>query len=178
MEILTTARHFDLDEKTKVYLEKKLVKLERFFDRIMSAHVILTVEGYRHTAEILVKAPREELTCKAESENLFAAIDQAADRLERQIKKAKDKRRSKRRSREDSFENLASAVEDVEERGKDARVIVSDEHAPTLLSIDDAIEQLELTKKEFLVFIDTESQELKVVYRRNDGNYGLIETGR
>ena len=160
----------------KEYLDKKLGKLERFLDRGMNAHVVLTVERYRHIAEIVLKTQREDLTCRGESENMYAAIDQAADRLERQIKKAKEKRRSKRRPRDETFNGATeeSSAASVAESG--GRIVRADEHAPTLLSVEEAIERLELLKKDFLAFIDADSQEMKVVYKRNDGNYGLIES--
>jgi len=176
MEIYTTARHFEMDARVREYLEKKLGKLERFFDHIMSVHVVLAVERYRNRVEIVLKAKREELTCKGEAESMYAAIDQAIDRLERQIKKAKEKRKSKRRPREEGTESFAGSSEPEESGSTMGRILKAQEHTPSVLSPEEAARELELRKKEFLVFIDAESDQVKVIYRRKDGNYGLIES--
>jgi len=92
MVITTTARHMDVDEATKQFIEKRLAKLERFTQDIREAHLILILEKYRYTAEILLRLNRHEFLAREETGDVLGSIDLAVDNLEGQLRKWKEKR--------------------------------------------------------------------------------------
>ena len=92
MRISTTVRHCELDPEDRLYMEQRLEKLSRFARDIREAHLILTAENYRHTAELTLKLNRHEIVSREEANLARTAISTAADHLERQLRKLKDRR--------------------------------------------------------------------------------------
>ncbi|HHJ14933.1 MAG TPA: ribosome-associated translation inhibitor RaiA [Gammaproteobacteria bacterium] len=91
MHIDVTGHHVDITEPMRAYVDEKLQKLERHFDHVTDVHVILSVEKLRHTAEATVSLSGGKLFADATEENMYAAIDGLADKLDRQIRKHKEK---------------------------------------------------------------------------------------
>lgn len=91
MQISVSGHHIEVTIPLKQYVETKLEKLERHFDRITNIHVILSVEKLRQKAEATIHTPEGEVYADAESEDLYAAIDMMADKLDRQLIKKKEK---------------------------------------------------------------------------------------
>jgi len=101
MKINTTARHCELDPEDKLFVHQRLERLLRYFRNprdLMEAHVVVGVEKYRHSAEITLKLRRGEVVCREEANGSRAAIEQAAERLEQQIRRIKEKRVSRKRN--------------------------------------------------------------------------------
>jgi len=96
MNITVTARHFDLTPELKEYVEREINGLTRYFDKIISADVILDVEKYRQTAEVKIKVYRDVLTGTADSDDMYASIEMVIDKVKRQLKKYKGKLKEKR----------------------------------------------------------------------------------
>ncbi len=97
MHISTTARHCELDPGVRLFAEQRLGKLGRFARDIREAHLVLTTEKYRHTAEITLKLRHLDMVSRRESTDARAAIDRAAERLEQQLRRLKDKRVNRKR---------------------------------------------------------------------------------
>ena len=97
MQILTTARHCELDPEIRLHAQQRLEKLGKFARDIREAHLIVTLERYRHSAEITVKLNHHELVSREESTEPRIAIDLAADRLEQQLRRFKEKRVGRKR---------------------------------------------------------------------------------
>ncbi len=91
MQINITGHHVDITPALRTYVEEKLVRLERHFDNITNAHVILEIEKDRQKAEATIHVSRGQVYADSEDENMYAAIDSLADKLDRQIKKHKEK---------------------------------------------------------------------------------------
>ena len=91
MLVKTTARHFDLTPELKVHVEEKLSRLNKYGYPLLEAHVILSVEKYRHIAEITVHGDGLDVAGKDESADMYTAIDQVVEKLESQVKRHKDK---------------------------------------------------------------------------------------
>ena len=91
MQISVSGHHIDVTNPLKQYVEAKLDRLERHFDKITNVHVILSVEKQRQKAESTIRTPEGEIFADAESEDLYAAIDMLADKLDRQLIKKKEK---------------------------------------------------------------------------------------
>src|SRR5215831_3950198 len=97
MQILTTTRHCELDQEVRLHAQRRLEKLGKFARDIHEAHLIVTAERYRHSAEITLRLNHHELVSREESTEPKVAIDLAADRLERQLRRFKEKRVSRKR---------------------------------------------------------------------------------
>jgi putative sigma-54 modulation protein len=92
MQISTTARHCELDAQVRGFALQRLAKLERFARDIQEAHLVVTAEKFRYTAEVTLRLKHHELVSREESDTSKLAIDQAAHRLEQQLRRLKDKR--------------------------------------------------------------------------------------
>jgi len=97
MQISTTARHCELDAKVRTFALQRLAKLERFARDIQEAHLIVTAEKFRHTAEITLRLKRHELAAHEQADTDQAAIELAAQRLEQQLRRVKDRRTEHKR---------------------------------------------------------------------------------
>ena len=98
MQISTTARHCEFDPEDRLFAQQRLEKFSRFARDILEAHLILTAEGYRHSAEITLKLKRHEMVSREVSTVPRAAIDRAALRLEKQLRRLKERRVSRKRN--------------------------------------------------------------------------------
>ncbi len=98
MQIHTTARHCELDPEVRIFAQQRLEKLERFARDIMEAHLIVTAEGYRHSAEITLRLKGTEIVSREQSTEARAAIDLATDHIEEQLRRLKERRVSRKRS--------------------------------------------------------------------------------
>ena len=190
MNIHITGRHMDVTEAQKRLIESKLSKLGRLIDGITDIHVTLSVEKYRQRAELKVHSRGNTyLTATEESEDLYASIQQVIEKVQAQARKHSDKRiRKKRRAarREDGgiFNVLAPSgapsVGDGEERAEDnsgPRVVETQSFVIKPLSVEEAVVEIEAGGAEFLVFRNALNERVNVIYRRRDGNYGLIDPG-
>jgi ribosome hibernation promoting factor len=97
MQIHTTTRHCELDQEVKLHARQRLEKLEKFARDIREAHLTVTAESYRHSAEIMVRLNHHELVSREESTEPRIAIDLAVDRIEQQLRKFKEKRVDRKR---------------------------------------------------------------------------------
>ncbi len=182
MQVNITFRHLEPTEALKAHVRDRVEHVQRYVDRASEAHAVLHVENVNHHAEITVKAGRFLLRGTARSEDMYASIDAAADRIERQLKKHKDKLHSAHKSngvphnlspaevRHEVFDLLGGAAE------KPARrVVKSTQFQAKPMSIDEAILQLDLLDASFYVFQNAADRAINVVFKRDDGNYGLVE---
>jgi putative sigma-54 modulation protein len=187
MELQIRSRNGKVTERQRRYIEEKLHKLERYMDDIGDVLVELATvqqrgEGEVHITQVTLQTPQGTiLRAEERDRDLFASIDAVHDRLQRQITRYKDRhyRRGKIRRRDEG----AVAVADVAVAGDVEQIDTSD--APQIVKTktfaykpmisDEAIEQMELLGHNFFVFTNAETNQVNVVYRRNDGQYGLIE---
>jgi putative sigma-54 modulation protein len=178
MQITVTFRHVEPTPALRAYAEAKLQRVKKYLRRPIDAHVILGVSKERHLAEITLKADHVTMFAEEETHDLYSAIDLAIDKLEHQAQKLNAKRKHHKGAgaRATAPEVTASVLAaDRPEPGVDRRVIHSQLVSAKPLSVEEAVEQLNASRDEFLVFTNASSQTLAVLYRRKDGNYGLIE---
>lgn len=183
MQLNVTFRHLDPSEALKAHVRGKLEHVERYLDRPTEAYAVLHVENLQHHAEITVKAGRFLLRGTAKSPDMYASIDAAADRIERQLKKHKEKLHGAHKANATPHHNGQEAVEihhevldvlDHPDRPS-RRLVKSTRFEAKPMSLDEAILQLDLLDSHFFVFQNEKDGGLNVVYRRDDGNVGLIE---
>lgn len=174
MQTSVTFKNIDSSDNLSQYVSHKLDRFDRFLDNPAEASVVLSVEKFRHIAEINIVGDRLNIYGKEETVDMYSAIDMVLDKMEKQIKKNKDKTRERRtgskgRMKPSIDEN--SLYVEPEERGQ---VIVEHiDYKP--MDVEEAIMQMDLLENHFLVFTNARSERVNVLYRRNDGDYGLIQ---
>ena len=182
MKVAFTGRNLVVTPALREFALERLEKLERVLDGITEAHVILVREKYRHIAEVVVKGKRLLLSGTQETEDMYASIGKAIEKIEHQARKRRDKRilaKRRRPARQGVGGDGRGRAETVEEEVvaslSDGRVLVRDEDYPRKpMTAEEAALLLEDRSRGFLVFRDTGSRRVGVVYRRDDGNLGLI----
>jgi putative sigma-54 modulation protein len=177
MQITITGRNLEITDALRRYAEEKVARLQRFVDQIGSVHVSLLIEKYRQIAEITLRI--RDLTIRGEesSDDLYCAIDLVVDKIERQIVRHKEKiaehvGRGPGRSR-GREEMLRGEDEPVPEDGP--RIVRTKRFAMKPLSLDEAALHMNLLGHNFFVFRNARTLEVNVLYRRLDGDFGLIE---
>ena len=171
MNILVNGRHLEVTPALKSYAEEKIKKFEKYSSDITEATVTLSVEKYRHKAEVLLKANGMLIQAECVTGEIYSAIDEVSEKLDRQIKKYKEKLVSHRKG---SSRN-AEAAPEPPSLHEGARIIKNKRFELKPMSSDEASMQMELLDKSFYVFINDISGDINVIYRRQDGNFGLIE---
>lgn len=188
MELTVKSRNGKITERQRHHIEEKLSKLARYMDGITSATVEVHTEQQRNAGEVnrvqvtLIGGRGVILRAEEQAADLYMAIDEVQEVLERQIKRYKEKfwRRDRSRRQRPAFAEpepvvaVADAPPAEEEVPAGREVIRTKQFTLRPMFTDDAIEQMELLGHNFFVFQDAETQRLSVLYRRRDGNYGLI----
>ncbi|HWP46963.1 MAG TPA: ribosome-associated translation inhibitor RaiA [Candidatus Limnocylindrales bacterium] len=181
MQINITGRHLEITNALREYVTTKIEKLGKYL-HIVEAHIILSVEKYRHMAEVTLQAKRTKIHGQEETGDMYQAIDSVIDKIEKQIKKRKGKitsRKSKKLPKNlgKVAQSISESVQFESEEGAtfSPRVIRTEKFAVKPMSLEEATLQMGLSQDGFLVFLNHETNQINVLYRRNDGNYGLIE---
>jgi len=176
MHIQITAKNIDLTDAIRSYVNKKIGKVKKYFDQVIEVHVVLEVQKNLHTAEVLVNAKGVFLKGLEKSEDLYASIDLAVDKIERQLIKYKEKIQSKKLMNKDFEEPFRLNVIETGSLDTDTPVTVISKQIPVKpMDVEEAVMQMDLLNKNFFVFRNADSSEVNVVYKRDDGNIGLIE---
>lgn len=175
MKFQFTEKKVSLPANVHAYAEKKVMKLERFFRDDAEAIVAFSVEKDRNKVEITVHAANTYFRASEATSDMFASIDAAVSTIERQIRK--NKTRLARRLRQDAFVRSAEVTSFVPEDEEHSFEIVRFKEFPMKpMTREEAILQMNLLEHNFFAFKDEENgQAFAVVYKRNDGGYGLIE---
>ena len=174
MQTSVTFKNLDSSDTLRSYVQEKLDRFDRLLDNPAEANVVLSVEKFRHMAEINIVGDRLTINGKEETIDMYSAIDMVLDKLEKQIKKSKDKireRRSGAKARNKSM--LAEEINLPEEELERQIKIKNIEYKP--MHVEEAALQMDLLDDNFLVFTNARSDQVNVLYRRKDGHYGLIQ---
>lgn len=189
MQLNITFRHVEPIESLKEYVREKVERADKYLDRAGEAHVVLTHERHLNNADITIQSGSWVLRGREKSEDMYASIDLAMDKIERQLRRYKDRLKNHHgRERVHHRHELLQQVKvryDVvqvptpEEPAAPAelasRVIRTNEFLAQPMRVEEAVMQMDLMNNDFLVFMNADSNEVNVVYRRKDGHYGLIE---
>jgi len=174
MQLIIKGKNIEISEYLRHYVEKKIGKLDRYLPTISEARVELSVESAKSAADrqvvqVTLKSRGTILRAEERSDDIFASIDAVLDKLYRQIIRYKEKlyRRGKGRGQ-------MPPIEEYEEEPP-RRIVRRKRFQMSPMSEEEAIEQMELLGHDFFVFYNADSGEINVLYRRRDGNYGIIE---
>lgn len=177
MQITTTFRHIDQSDALKSYVEEKLDRVKKYIDEPIVAQAYLTVEKIRHIAEITLTAKGITIKASEATNDMYASIDAVVDKIERQLRRYKERLKGHKPATDGRLREGRKTIvqaESVDEQQQPV-VIRSEPISIKPMSVDEAVMQMNLMHKEFLVFTDSASDNINVLYRRKDGNYGLIE---
>lgn len=190
--VKVTGRHLHITPAINDYVTKKIESLHLDYPKIIEAHVILEVEKYRHLAEVILVCSNH-ITIEAceETNDMYAAIDAAVDKICRQMRKYKTRLMKRHRPRKDIVKHLEEHVLDPEPVALNGRsgkrshdddeaehhhpVVRSERYPVKPMFVDEAVLQLEMSTRQFLVFLNARSTRMNVLYRRKSGEFGLIE---
>lgn len=175
MQTSVTFKNIDPSDHLKSYVTGKLDRLDKLLDNPAEAQVVLSVEKIRHIAEIRLTGDRLNIVCREKSNDMYSSIDLALDKLEKQLKKQKAKIKKHRHGgRGEERTRTGAAMTAAEEEGPAPKVIVQNiEYKP--MDVEEATMQMELVSDSFLVFRNARTNQINVLYRRNDGDLGLIQ---
>jgi putative sigma-54 modulation protein len=178
MQIIFSGKHVEVTPALKEYAEGKLNKLNRFFDHLQEIHIVESVLRNQHIVEVTLKADGTIIRAEERSPDMYTSIDLVLDKLERQLKRYKGRYLTRTR---ESLEGLKPA----ELTLSSAEELPAEELAPNIMRTkrfaikpmdpEEAALEMELIGHDFYVFRNAESSEVNVIYRRRDGNYGLID---
>ncbi len=171
MNIIVTGRHLEVTPALKSYTEKKIKRFDRYLANISEAIVTISVEKYRHKVEVLLKVNGVLIQAEGITGEVYSSIDEVAEKLERQIKKYKEKLVSHRKSEG----KAVAAGTEATIAAEVGRIIKNKRFELKPMSPDEAVMQMDLLDKNFFVFTNDNSGDINVIYRRRDGNFGLIE---
>jgi putative sigma-54 modulation protein len=177
MDIIVTFRHIEPMESLKAYAEEKASKIEKYFDFPVEIHIVLAAEKFRRMADVTLNVNGTVIKAVEETEDVYSAIDQVMDKIEKQVKRYRDKTTRKRRP--ESLKNESSIqLEETEEvvgSGIEEPRIETEKLFAKPMDPEEAAMQIAITQQDFLVFRNSHTSDINVIYKRKDGNLGLIE---
>lgn len=173
MRVDITGRHVDITPALRQLIDRRLSKLDRLLaERVVSATIILTREKYRHLTELVVHARGDHMlrgTGQGNDWNL--SVRQAAEKVAQQAQKLKSKWTERKRK----SNGARTVTTPAPERAPSPRVVRASRYPVKPMSVEDAALQVETGSEAFLVFRNADTDAVSIVYRRKDGNLGLIE---
>lgn len=177
MNVAFTFKNFDASEHLKEYANSRFSKLVKYVSNPDNTdmQVNLSVDKFRHVAEVVFTSDHLHVSAYEVSEDMYSTVDMVLDKLEAQLRRANEKMRSHRRK--ESAPARMDILSYGEEDYREPVIVESDSFVPKPMSIDEAAEQLQTLDHEFLVFRNADSEAINVIYRRNNGDFGLIDPG-
>lgn len=175
MKIILSGKNLEITDSLRSQVDKKVSKLGRYFGEDVEAQVTMSVEGYRHIIEVTIPFDGVVIRGEEATGDMYASIDMVLDKLERQIRKHRT--RLERKIKTGAFKNDTPLFSpDIPFEDEDEpRIVRTKRFAVKPMNVEEAALQMELLGHSFFVFTNASSEEVNVLYKRKDGNYGLIE---
>ena len=177
MKISVTFRNTEGDNWHKEYIDQKLKKLEKYLDTPVEARIVLSVEKFRNVAEVNLMTNGQILNAKEEAKEMSLAIDNAIEKIERQLKKRKERTRGHKSNaaRSEGTAPREFYPDDIDE-AQEARIVEMRKVVLKPMSLEDAIMEIDASRNRFVVYRDSSTEKVSIIYVRDDGKYALIET--
>ncbi|MCD6289488.1 MAG: ribosome-associated translation inhibitor RaiA [Anaerolineae bacterium] len=177
MQLIIQGKNIEITDWLREYVEKKVGRLDRYLPDIQEVRVELSSQKTksaqdRQVAQVTVKANRAILRAEEKSHDIFASIDTVVDKMYRQIDRYKGKRWHKRAQ---AAASRAVPVEEEVEEEEMPSIVRVKRFPVTPITPEEAVEQMELLGHDFFIFYNVDDENINVVYRRSDGNYGLLQ---
>ncbi len=175
MKFEYTGRHLEVTPAMRTHVEDQFDKIGHLFDKDDNhAHIIIEVEHSTHYSEIVVKGRNQVLTAKSASEDMYQSLSQSIDRIEKQALKLKNKIID-RSHRAKKISEVAVAVDEIQPEPDSPRIINMEKYSVKPMTPDEALIKLSEGENQFLVFRNARNEQTSVIYKLEDGNYGLIQ---
>lgn len=194
-QIKIVGRHVLVTDSMKHYAEEKVAKIERFSDRILEVLVTMDIQKLEHIVDIVIKVDHIKIKSRASSTDMYASIDAAVGRIERQLRRYRKRisdHAAKSLTAVDMKVNVFRAPEeeqlldvnldieaqnsrDLIEKYRPHEVVAEETRPLKTLTLDEAIMKMELSQDPFMIFRFEEDLKVRVIYRRKDGDYGVIQ---
>lgn len=175
MKVQYVGKNITVRDNFKEEVDKKLRRIDKFFDSDIEAKASFSNHGNFNTAEITIWLKKGTiLRAEETSDDMLSSVDRVIDSLERQIRKYKTKLQTRNSGESIRYDEIPSDESTVTE-DHEPRVVKTKKIGLKPMFIEDAIMQMDLLGHDFFVYQDAETEKVSVVYKRNDGNYGLIE---
>ena len=177
MQVSVTFRHMDSQESLKEYASHRVKRVKKYMDNPLEAQVILSVEKFRHIAEVTINGNGITIHGEESTADMFSAIDLVMDKIESQARKYSKKSRGYKSntSLKTEFQADQEGTSEIFEEDREPRIIKSKNYLAKPMTVDEAVMQLKLIENNFLVFTNASTKSVNVIYKRKDGHYGLIE---
>ncbi|MCU0579730.1 MAG: ribosome-associated translation inhibitor RaiA [Desulfobacterota bacterium] len=175
MQLSVSFRNLDPSDHLKNYAETRLNRIRKYMEEPIEVHVVLSVQKFRHTADVTINANGIKIKAQEETGDLYSAIDLVMDKIEKQIKRQRERlkeHKTELRPRSEEEEALPGEEEAVAEA---PQVIKKERFFAKPMDVEEAAMQLRLSSNEFLVFTNAKTRVINVLYKQKDGNFGLIE---
>jgi len=175
MHINVTFRHMESTDALMKYAEQRTERLTKYLVEPVEVHWVLSVEKFRHKAEATVVAKNLSIKAQEETEEMYATIDNLVAKLEKQCKKHKEK------IKQHKFHEQAGASVRYSDPAKGVavserpRIVETENFFAKPMSVEEATMQIEISKRYFMVFTDADTNKINVLYKREDGDLGLID---
>ena len=178
MQPIITGKNMEVSQALKDYVQKKLGKFDRYLPDISETRVELSVEKVksnqdRQVVQVTVRSNSTILRAEERSADMLAAVDAVRDKLQRQIVRFKERTVRMRTRAQEAAE--AEPFLSTEEEEAAPRIVRTKVFAVEPMGADEAVEQMELLGHDFFIFYNPDTGSMNVVYRRKDGNYGLLQ---
>jgi len=170
MKVKVIGKDIKVTKALKEVIEKKLVKLDKYFKPEVEAHITLSVVKNTHSIEITIPFNGVYLRTEEKNEDMYTALDLIMDKLERQIRKQKTRMERKLYGNSLIYDKIPNEV-----KYEEGKIVKTKRFAIKPMDPEEAVLQMDLIGHNFFVFLNSETEEVDVVYKRKDGNYGLIE---
>lgn len=184
MQLLVQGRNVEITDWIREYIDKKVGKLDRFLSEVSEARIELThnatrASDDRYTAQITLRNNGQILRAEESTSDILASIDATVDKMSRQIRRYKGRRVQTRRRASSAVsaeaELAATMVEDALDEDEMGHIIRRKEFLMVPMNEEEAIAQMELLGHDFFVYYDMDAKGVNVLYRRRDGQYGLLQ---
>ncbi|MDD2430586.1 MAG: ribosome-associated translation inhibitor RaiA [Firmicutes bacterium] len=184
MKITVTGKNIGVTDALRAYVEKRVGRLDRYLKGFTKENIectaILSVEGNMHVTEVTIELGAITMRAEERTIDMYGSIDGVVEKLERQIRKYKTRVKSKNR------QDTRAAIAEINRKllevpngddgtSQDIKIVRRKKFVIKPMSVEEAVMQMDLLGHDFFVFLDAEDHQVKVVYKRKDGNYGLIE---
>jgi putative sigma-54 modulation protein len=173
MKITVSGKNIEVTSGLRNAMEKKLLKLDKYFIPDVEAHATLCIERNRQKVEVTIPFNGVILRGEESTDDMYASIDLVVDKLEGQIRKQKTKLQRRIHSESVRFQFIPEY--DFKDKEEESTIVKTKKFAIKPMSAEEAVLQMELLGHSFFVYESADNRELHVVYKRKDGNYGLIE---
>ena len=171
MQVIITGKNVDLTDALKGYVEKKVKRLEKYLEEPITVQVVLSSEKFRRIADLTISSKSGVFHGSEESHDMYTSIDKVIDTMEITLRRRKEKMKdAKGRVRPGSGQEFVEAPEAAVREPE----VIEERVDSKPMSVEEAVLQLDALGRDFLAFINAATGRMNVIYKRRDGNYGLI----